>query len=132
WIGDAVIDGSDLCERPRRGGADCCGQALDEHGHSWKLDVVAMVVGDRRQPEGVRHAAAVGLAFTCQREHRFQEAFESERGADLAVEPRDILSLVPKGVWSAGLDHDGLAGCCGDAPAAKTEADESLEDPECL
>jgi hypothetical protein len=60
----------------RCGGREC--GLLQEGGRAWELDGVEVGVGDDGEPEWVGEALAVGLAFGCEGEHRFDQRLELE------------------------------------------------------
>ena len=131
-VRDAVVDRAELGDGPRGIGAEHRGQPLDGAGEDGKTDVVAMVVGNRRQPQRVRQASTVRLAVARQRERRFQQALESERRPDLAEKSRGLGCRVPERVWSARLDDHGLPRGRDPPSVAEAEPDGSVQNPERL
>jgi hypothetical protein len=87
---------------------------------------------DDGESEGVRQAAAVGLAVGGEREHRLDECFEAERGADLRDEAELAIGCVAEPVEHPRLDDDDVAGSGRDRLSADGELGLAGDDLESL
>src|SRR6476469_996569 len=80
----------------------------------------------------MRHPPAVGLAVPREREHRLEQAFETQRRSYLAYKPGPAFACVPERVRSACLHGHGVAGCCEQSLATEAESHCAIEDLERL